>query len=107
MTNQQIAQQLREHAAELARRGDNLYRVRAFRRAAMTVLGMDRPIEEFVASRGCHGLTVLPGIGSSLAETIAGFATRGAWEPRSPANRMARCMGRAEGSESVIAPRRR
>ena len=36
-TNQEIAQKLREHASELARNGDNLYRVRAFRQAAMAV----------------------------------------------------------------------
>ena len=31
LTNQDIAKRLREHASELARTGDNLYRVRAFR----------------------------------------------------------------------------
>ena len=40
LTNQDIAKRLREHASELARTGDNLYRVRAFRSAAMAVLAL-------------------------------------------------------------------
>ena len=42
MTNQQIARKLREQATELARGRNNLYRVRAFRQAAMAVLGLKK-----------------------------------------------------------------
>ena len=70
MTNQDIARKLRDHASELARGGDNLYRVRAFRRAAMVVMGLN--VE--VAAIDRRALERVPGIGKSLAQTIVGFA---------------------------------
>ncbi len=74
MTNSEIARELRTRAAELARAGDNLYRVRAFRQAAMAVLALPEPVAELVAAAGPTALTRLPGIGSSLADTIAELA---------------------------------
>ena len=74
MTNQEIARELRQHATELARGRDNLYRVRAFRQAAMAVLGMTDDVERVVAAGGPKALERVPGIGKSLAETIAGMA---------------------------------
>lgn len=78
MTNDQIARQLRDHAGALAKTGGNLYRVRAFRQAAMAVLALDRGVNEL----GADGLKGVPGIGASLAETIARYARTGEWEPR-------------------------
>lgn len=75
MTNDQIARRLREYAAELARDGGNLYRVRAYRRAAMAVLGLPGPVA------GRAELANVPGIGASLAETIAEYAAHGVWNP--------------------------
>ena len=72
-TNQEIAQKLRQHATELARGGDNLYRVRAFRQAAMAVLALPEELSALVAADGRHALKRLPGIGKSLANTIAGY----------------------------------
>ena len=72
-TNHEIARRLRELASELARGGDNLYRVRAFRQAAMTVLGLPEEVAALVAADGQRALERLPGIGKSLAETIAGY----------------------------------
>ena len=69
MTNQDIARKLRDHATALARGGDNLYRVRAFRRAAMVVMGLN--VE--VAAIDRRALERVPGIGKSLAQTIAVF----------------------------------
>ena len=69
-TNQQIARKLREHASDLARNGDNLYRVRAFRQAAMAVLTLREPVETILEAQGPRGLERVPGIGRSLAETI-------------------------------------
>jgi holliday junction DNA helicase RuvA len=74
MTNDDIARRLRERAAELARGGDNLYRVRAFRQAALAVLTLPEPVETILSVRGPDGLKQVPGIGRSLAETIAGIA---------------------------------
>lgn len=73
MTNEQLARQLRRHAKELARNGDNLYRVRAFRRAAMVVMGLDQPVEAMLDDPN-RPLEKLPGIGKSLATTIEELA---------------------------------
>lgn len=75
LTNQEIAKKLREHASEMARAGNNLYRVRAFRSAAMAVLGLPNEVAELVARGGTHELEQVPGIGKSLATTIARYAT--------------------------------
>ena len=76
LTNQDIAQKLREHATELARAGNNLYRVRAFRSAAMAVLGLPNEVADLVAAGRGHYLEQVPGIGKSLAETIARYVAR-------------------------------
>lgn len=74
MTNEEIARGLREHAAELVRGGENLYRVRAFRQAAMAVLGLTDEVAELIAAGGPKTLERVPGIGKSLAGTIASLA---------------------------------
>jgi Holliday junction DNA helicase RuvA len=73
LTNHQIAQRLRQQATALARGGDNLYRVRAFRQAAMTVLALPVELSALVAVKGRGALEHLPGVGKSLAETIVGY----------------------------------
>ena len=73
MTNEQVARKLRDQAAALARGGDNLYRIRAFRQAAMAVLGLPDDVEGLVTAGGAAALRDVPGIGRSLAETIAGY----------------------------------
>ena len=73
LSNEEIARKLREHASELARTGDNLYRVRAFRSAAMAVMGLTDEVAEIIATGGTRELERVPGIGKSLAETIAGY----------------------------------
>jgi DNA polymerase/3'-5' exonuclease PolX len=73
LTNYQIAKRLRQQAMELARGGDNLYRVRAFRQAAMAVLALPDEVSVLLASQGRGALERLPGVGKSLAETIAGY----------------------------------
>lgn len=72
-SNQQISQKLREHATELARQGDNLYRVRAFRQAAMAVLALRQELSVLVETGGVEALEQLPGVGKSLATTIAAY----------------------------------
>jgi DNA polymerase/3'-5' exonuclease PolX len=73
LTNYQIAQRLRKEAMALARGGANLYRVRAFRQAAMTVLALPEQLSVLVDTRGFQALERLPGVGKSLAETIRGY----------------------------------
>jgi holliday junction DNA helicase RuvA len=73
LTNQEIAQKLRHHATELARTQSNLYRVRAFRSAAIAVLGLRGEVAELVANGRAHELERVPGIGKSLADTITRY----------------------------------
>jgi len=72
-TNQLISRKLRERATELARHGDNLYRVRAFRQAAMAVLALPQELTTLVDSGGVQALERVPGVGKSLAVTIADY----------------------------------
>jgi DNA polymerase/3'-5' exonuclease PolX len=71
MENALIAHELLRQARELAAGGDNLYRVRAYRQAATVLFGLDRSVSAILASEGVSGLRVLPGVGPSLAKTIA------------------------------------
>lgn len=89
-TNAAIADRLRTHAAELARGRENLYRVRAFRQAAMTVLALPVPLAELIAADGPAAVAALPGIGGSLADTIAEYAAGGDWHPSRTRQRPAR-----------------
>ncbi len=77
MSNELIARKLREQANDLAHNGDNLYRVRAIRQAAMVVMGLPEEVEELVAHGGPHALERVPGIGKSLATTIAALVEPG------------------------------
>src|SRR6059058_4534291 len=70
MDNHQIAQKLVDYAQFLEAREANLYRVRAYRKAAETVLGLDCPLADLVAAEGRAGLEELPGIGSHLSYTL-------------------------------------
>jgi DNA polymerase (family 10) len=70
MTNSDIARRLMTYARQLDAQGGNLYRVRAFRAAAMTLERMDRPVEEILHERGRPGLEAIPGVGKSLAYSV-------------------------------------
>ena len=74
MENTAIARELLRQARELAAQGDNLYRVRAYRRAAAELYGLDRPVKAIIAEAGSDGLMTLPGVGESLSRTIAELA---------------------------------
>src|SRR3954452_3291573 len=70
MDNTAIARELLAHADQLDLTDPNLYRRRAFRRAAATVLAEPRPVVELLRDQGQAGLRQLIGIGSSLARAI-------------------------------------
>lgn len=74
-TNQEIARRLRNHATELSHSHGNLYRVRAFRQAAMAVLALPVEVSALVEGDGEQALERVPGVGKSLAQTIAGYLT--------------------------------
>jgi len=69
--NQQVAEKLRQFAELLAAQSANPFRVGAYRRAADTVSGLERDVAVILAEEGQSGLDALPGIGPSIAATIA------------------------------------
>ena len=77
MDNATIAHKLLGYAQVLQREQANLYRVRAYRKAAEVILAQERPLTELYASAGRAGLASLPGIGSHLAYTLEGLVTTG------------------------------
>lgn len=77
MDNAAIAQRLIDYANYLEAREASLYRSRAYRRAADTVLRLERPAAEIVAESGRDGLEALPGIGAHLSYTIEGLVRDG------------------------------
>ena len=70
MENRALAELLIRKAHELEGRDDNLFRIRAYRRAAEAVLGVDRPVQDIIAEAGPGALRNLPGIGSRLGRKI-------------------------------------
>jgi DNA polymerase/3'-5' exonuclease PolX len=70
MENVVIARRLREYAQYLEQEGDNLYRVRAYRRGAAVVEGLACPVACLVKEKGRKGLEALPGIGRHLSYTL-------------------------------------
>ena len=70
MDNHTLAQQLRQHARELDAEGGNLYRVRAYRRAADVIEGMHGSVASLLEHDGREALEALPAVGSHIALTI-------------------------------------
>src|SRR5262245_41435316 len=77
MDNRHIAERLTDFAHYLQTRKKSLYRVRAYRRAAETVLSLDCPVSDIIAHQGRKGLEILPGIGRNLSFTIANLVETG------------------------------
>ena len=77
MDNRTIAQRLLDYARQLDGREPNLFRPRAYRRAAEMVLRLDQSVESIVAEQGRKGLEALPGIGSHISYTIDGLVRTG------------------------------
>jgi len=70
IVNARVARMLEETASILAEQGANPYRVQAYRAAAQTLLGLDRPVAEILQTRGLDGLKELPGVGEAIARFI-------------------------------------
>lgn len=82
MSNTDIANKLQAYARDLRQRHENLFRVKAYRRAAEIVLRLRQPVQELVHARGKNALAEVPGIGKHLAETIAVYIQTGEWRAR-------------------------
>jgi hypothetical protein len=70
MTNEEIARKLNDYATYLEGEEADVYRVRAYRRAADTVRSLLFPLEDILADEGRRGLEALPGVGASLGYTL-------------------------------------
>jgi len=75
LANGEIARTFEDIADLLEIKGENPFRIRAYRNAARTVMGLQAEAAELLA-RG-KDLTELPGIGADLAAKIADLATTG------------------------------
>ena len=70
LDNAAAARRLEQAAKILEEQDANLYRVRAYRTAAQTLRGLDRPAVELLRDGGRKALLELPGIGDRLAGTL-------------------------------------
>lgn len=77
MRNEEIAHRFDEVARLLNEQDANPYRVQAYRRAAETLRGLDRPVPEILQQEGEEGLRKLPGIGASLARAVIELVSSG------------------------------
>jgi DNA polymerase (family 10) len=84
MNNEMIAHKLNEYADYLEGEEANIYRARAYRRAAQTILGLDKPASDLLAEKGRAGLDELPGVGASLAYTIESLIRTGEFHTLRP-----------------------
>lgn len=72
-SNQEIAESLSRFSDLLEASGDNPYRVRAYRRAARSILNLKENLERLVANG--FDLTSLPWVGNKIASTIIHLIT--------------------------------
>jgi hypothetical protein len=84
MDNLTIARKLLDYATYLEGEEPNVYRVRAYRKGAETVLALERSLAEILEEKGRQGLEELPGIGASLAYTLEGLVRTGEFRTLRP-----------------------
>lgn len=77
--NRQLADTLREAATLLEQQGANPFRVQAYRRAADTLVALQRDVGTILEQEGLEGLIALPTIGQSIAGAIAEIIHTGRW----------------------------
>ncbi len=77
MNNHLIAEKLTEYANYLEAREGNVYRIRAYRQAAQTVLGLEHQVSDILERDGRAGLERLPGIGGHLSYTLESLVRTG------------------------------
>ncbi|MEX2114455.1 MAG: helix-hairpin-helix domain-containing protein [Pirellulales bacterium] len=77
LSNRQIANLLDEIAHWRQLRGDNPFRVAAYRRAAVSVRNCDQPLAVIFARDGLAGLRQLPGVGASLGRRLSEIVRTG------------------------------
>ena len=78
-SNVLLADKLREMADILEVQQEDGYRITAYRRAARTLLELEKPIDEIVRNEGFKGVIELPGIGRGIGTAIVEIVTTGRW----------------------------
>ena len=78
-SNELLADKLREMADILEVQHEDGYRVAAYRRAARTLLEIEKPVDEIVRTEGLKGVIELPGIGRGIGTAIVEIVTTGRW----------------------------
>ncbi len=77
LDNQAVAEMLRETGDLLEQQGANPFRARAYRNAGDVVSKLSTPLSVLVEAGGPEALTDLPGIGESLASSVAKLVKTG------------------------------
>ncbi len=77
MTNSQIAAIFDEIAAMLEQKKDNIFKIRAYRKAARAIEGLSEPVEKLVADSRLHEI---PGVGEAISRKITELVTTGKLE---------------------------
>jgi DNA polymerase (family 10) len=75
MTNTEVARTLQQAARKIVVQHPNLYRIRAYRRAAQAVLMLNKEVAEMSQTE----LELQPGIGTHLAKCIVNYTRTGEW----------------------------
>jgi DNA polymerase (family 10) len=73
--NTQVADILRQYAGVLSLEGANRFKLKAYRRAAATIEGMDNDIADLVRLKS--DLTKLPGIGTAISAIVIEIVEKG------------------------------
>ena len=74
-TNEQIAELFENMGALLEMKGDTIFKIRAYQRAARTIEQLSSPLAQAVANG--EDLTKIPGVGKAISEKIAELVSTG------------------------------
>src|SRR3989338_8437410 len=77
MRNKEVAKILGEIAIYLEMMNENVFKVRAYEKAAQTIDSMPDDIGEIYKKGGLDALEEIPGIGKGIAEKLEEFITTG------------------------------
>lgn len=77
MTNEDVAQTFEEVADRLQARKELVFKIRAYRNAAMAIRRLGVPIEEY---RREHDLKEIPGVGEAIARKVADLLDIGSFK---------------------------
>ena len=77
--NTRIALKLEEMAELLEQQDANRFRINAYRRAAASLAGLQRGVDEILDTAGQAGLVALPDVGKGIAAAIAEILATGRW----------------------------